>query len=114
MKPSAYCKKNKLLVPGAAKQQLFEELEKVVASEVPIGSDTSAIPISIMQKPRAQPRRFLGMHWSEPAHDSRFLELIAGSQTSEAAMAAAVEVARRCGKDPSIQKKTYTASSPTA
>lgn len=88
-----------------AKQQLYDELEKVIGPEVPIGSNTSAIPISILQKPRAHPQRFLGMHWSEPAHNSRFMEIIQGAQTSQAAMDAAVGLARRCGKDPSVLRK---------
>lgn len=87
-----------------AKQQLFDELEKVIAPKVPVGSNTSAIPISIIQKPRTHPQRFFGMHWSEPAHNTRFMELIRGEQTDDATMAIAIDVAKRCGKDPSIVK----------
>ena len=67
-----------------AKQQLFEDLEKIIAPDVPVGSNTSAIPISIMQKPLAHPQRFFGMHWSEPSHNSRYMELIRGDQTDAA------------------------------
>ena len=90
---------------GQAKQQLYDELEKVIAPDVPIGSNTSAIPISVIQKPRAHPQRFVGMHWSEPAHNTRFMELIQGAQTSDGAMDAAIKVARRCGKDPTVLRK---------
>ena len=74
----------------------------MIGAEVPVGSNTSAIPISLIQKPRSKPARFLGMHWSEPAHNSRYMELIRGDQTCDSAMQAAIDVARRCGKDPSV------------
>jgi 3-hydroxybutyryl-CoA dehydrogenase len=41
-------------------------------------SNTSAIPISILQKLTKHPERFFGLHWAEPSHTTRFLEVICG------------------------------------
>ena len=86
----------------AIKSTLFDQLEQVIADDVPVASNTSAIPISLLQASRRRPERFLGMHWAEPAHATRFLELIRGEQTGDAAFERAVELAQRCGKEPSF------------
>ena len=70
--------------------------------EAVIASNTSSIPISVLQQTLRRPERFLGMHWAEPAHATRFLELNRGSKTSDAAVQAAVELAGRLGKDPTV------------
>jgi 3-hydroxybutyryl-CoA dehydrogenase len=85
-----------------SKAALFDELEAIVPSTVPIASNTSALPITILQQGRLHPERFLGMHWAEPAHATRFLELIRGEATSDAAMQAATALALRLGKDPCV------------
>jgi 3-hydroxybutyryl-CoA dehydrogenase len=88
-----------------AKQAVFDQIEQVVGSDVPVGSNTSAIPITQLQQARRHPARFFGMHWFEPAHATRFLELIPGEQTSQATMTIAANMARRCGKEPSVLAK---------
>lgn len=93
----------------AAKEQVFDEIEEAVAAETPVASNTSAIPISRLQAGRKHPERFLGMHWAEPAHATRFLELVRGGRTSDAAMEAAVTLARRIGKEPCVVEKDVPA-----
>jgi 3-hydroxybutyryl-CoA dehydrogenase len=58
------------------KRQVFDEIEAAVGRGVPIASNTSSLPITCLQQGRKQPDRLLGMHWAEPAHATRFLELI--------------------------------------
>ncbi len=87
------------------KQAVFTELERVVGNDVPIASNTSAISISQLQQSRENPGRFLGMHWAEPAHATRFLELIRGAQTTQETMLRAQSFARCCGKEPSVLTK---------
>ena len=89
----------------AAKQTLFDRLEEIIGPDVPVGSNTSAIPIGLIQGPRQRPERFIGLHWSEPAHNTRFLEIIPGDNTSQATAEAALALGRRCGKEPSVLKK---------
>jgi 3-hydroxybutyryl-CoA dehydrogenase len=93
----------------AAKEAIFDEIEDAVGPEVPVASNTSAIPISRLQAGRKHPQRFLGMHWAEPAHVTRFMELIRGHDTSDAAMEAAVALARRIGKEPCVVQKDVPA-----
>ena len=87
------------------KQKLFAALEGVVSAVVPIASNTSALPISRLQEGREHPERFIGTHWAEPCHLTRFLEIIRGDQTDDATTDAAMDLARRAGKDPSLVRK---------
>ncbi len=87
------------------KRAAFDELESIVGSTVPIASNTSALPITMLQNGRRYPQRFIGMHWAEPSHVSRFLEVIRGDKTSDATEEATMQLARRVGKEPSLVKK---------
>jgi len=87
------------------KENVFDELEAFVGSDVPIASNTSALPISTLQSARKHPERFLGMHWAEPAYATRFMELICGEHTGDDAFEKAVALARSVGKDPAIVRK---------
>ena len=89
----------------AAKQLLFEQIEQVIDPKTPIASNTSALPITLLQSQRKHPERFIGMHWAEPAHATGFLELISGEQTSAETLQAVFEFGKRIGKDPSIVSK---------
>ena len=92
-----------------SKQEVFDRIESLVASHVPIASNTSALPISHLQRGRKHPERFLGMHWAEPAHATRFLEIIRGEQTADAAFLTAAQLAKAIGKEPSMVEKDVPA-----
>jgi 3-hydroxybutyryl-CoA dehydrogenase len=87
------------------RRKLFDEIEDVVGPEVPIASNTSALPISVLQEGRRRPGRFVGVHWAEPCHLTRFLEVVRGDLTDDATAEAAMDLARRAGKDPSLVRK---------
>lgn len=88
-----------------SKHRLFDQIEAIVKSTTPISSNTSALPISSLQARRKHPNRFIGTHWAEPCHLTKFLEVVRGAQTDDATVAAALELAKRCGKDPTLVKK---------
>jgi 3-hydroxybutyryl-CoA dehydrogenase len=89
----------------AVKQSVFDEVERVVDAEAVIASNTSAIPITVLQQTRRHPERFVGMHWAVPAHNTRFLELIRGELTSDQTIRRTEEISRRLGKDPAVCRK---------
>ena len=86
----------------ATKQKVYDCLEAVVDAKTVIASNSSAIPISQLQLKRRYPERFLAMHWAEPAHATRFMEIIRGEKTSDAAVQATLNIARQLGKEPSV------------
>lgn len=87
------------------KVALFDQLESVLLEETVIGTNTSALPITLLQQGRVHPGRFVGMHWGEPCHISRFQEIIRGEHTTDIAFAAAMELSASCGKEPALVQK---------
>jgi 3-hydroxybutyryl-CoA dehydrogenase len=91
------------------KQVVFDQIEAVVRSDVPIASNTSSLPIALLQVGRKHPDRFMGMHWAEPSHATRFMELIRGPETSESVFQTVAQLARQFGKDPSLVQRDVPA-----
>jgi 3-hydroxybutyryl-CoA dehydrogenase len=89
----------------AVKQAVFDRIEDTVSASVVVASNTSALPISILQRGRRRPERFIGMHWAEPCHATQFLEIVQGEQTSDATLQLALSLGRHLGKDPSVLLK---------
>ena len=87
------------------KRQLFQQLESVLSAKAIIGSNTSAIPVTILQNGLQHPERLLGIHWAEPAHITRFMEVICGNESDINYAQKIVALAEGWGKEPSILKK---------
>ena len=89
----------------AVKRKVIRQIEAVVATTALIGSNTSAIPVTELQKRARHPERILGLHWAEPANITRFMEIICGERTSIANLKRAELLARGWGKEPSLLRK---------
>lgn len=87
------------------KLELFKQLQRVVSVNCIVATNTSAIPISLLQQGARHPERILGVHWDEPAHIKRFLEIIPGSATSPACLERVANLAAAWGKEPSVLRK---------
>ena len=87
------------------KREVLDSVEQVVGKSTLIGCNTSAIPISHLQRGAKLPRRVLGVHWAEPAHITRFLEIICGEQTSLPLARKVVRMARWWGKEPTLLRR---------
>ncbi|MGH9590637.1 MAG: 3-hydroxyacyl-CoA dehydrogenase family protein [Terracidiphilus sp.] len=83
------------------KRELLRRTEEVVRADCILASNTSALPVSLLQQGAAHPERILGVHWDEPAHVTRFMEIIPGKETSPECMARVADLALRWGKEPS-------------
>ena len=88
-----------------AKKAVLVQVEHVVPPETVIGSNTSAIPISIFQEGALHPERILGIHWAEPAHITRFMEIICGDKTLPVFAERAVSFARIWNKEPTLVRR---------
>ena len=87
------------------KKNVYRKLEDVLSPFAIIGSNTSAIPVSVLQRGLKNPERLLGIHWAEPAHITRFMEVICGNQTDIKYAHKIISLAERWGKEPSLLKK---------
>ena len=89
----------------ATKCTVLEQIESAVGPAVPIATNTSSIPVTLLQQGRRCPSRIIGMHWAAPCHATQFLEIIRGAQTDEATERMTLALGVAAGKDPSLVKK---------
>ncbi|MCF2520504.1 3-hydroxyacyl-CoA dehydrogenase family protein [Dyadobacter sp. CY351] len=87
------------------KNSVYKKVETVIAPDALLSSNTSAIPISQLQKLTLHPERFLGLHWTEPAHTTRFLEVICGDDTDIKNAEYLYELSYKWGKEPILVRK---------
>jgi 3-hydroxybutyryl-CoA dehydrogenase len=89
----------------AAKREVLRQVEDAVAPEALIGSNTSALPVTELQRGARHPERIIGIHWAEPAHITRFMEIICGNQTDVRNAEKVIELARRWNKEPTLVRR---------
>jgi 3-hydroxybutyryl-CoA dehydrogenase len=87
------------------KKKVYDRLEEVLPTNAIIGSNTSAIPVSFLQEGLKHPERLFGIHWAEPAHITRFMEVICGNSSDPAFAQTIISLAESWGKEPSLLKK---------
>ena len=89
----------------AIKKSVYEKIEAVIKPDALLTSNTSAIPISILQKMTKHPERFLGLHWAEPSHTTRFLEIICGDLSDVSKGEYLYDLSHAWGKEPTLVRK---------
>lgn len=89
----------------AIKREVYHKIELEVAADCIIASNTSAIPINILQRYLERPHRFMGIHWAEPAYATRFLEITCGELTEVRLAEMVQEAAVGWEKEPTLLYK---------
>ncbi|MBC9929392.1 3-hydroxyacyl-CoA dehydrogenase family protein [Chitinophaga qingshengii] len=87
------------------KKAVYNKIETVIDPGCLLVSNTSAIPISMLQKLTKHPSRFLGLHWAEPSHTTRFLEVICGDDSDVQLGEYLYQLSHRWGKEPILVRK---------
>lgn len=90
--------------PGI-KQSVYQQIESVISEKALLCSNTSAIPISMLQQHTKHPSRFFGLHWAEPSHTTRFLEVICGDQSDVSKGEFLYALSHNWGKEPTLVRK---------
>ncbi len=85
--------------PGI-KQQLFLQLAGINDSTTILASNTSSLSISAIQQNIPAPERVAGMHFFNPAHIMKLVEVIKGNQTSDAVADSLMSVCKQMNKVP--------------
>lgn len=82
------------------KQTLFTHLEQINSKQTILASNTSSIPITRIASKLEHPERFVGMHFFNPAHIMKLVEVISGVATDENVAKTVYELALKLGKQP--------------
>ena len=84
----------------------FARLDALCAEEVVLASNTSALSVTEIAAGTRRPQRVLGMHFFNPVPKMKLVEIVRALDTSDAAIAATTEVARRMGKETVVVKES--------
>ncbi|QSE99335.1 3-hydroxybutyryl-CoA dehydrogenase [Fulvivirga lutea] len=82
------------------KQKVFNTLEEVNSENTILASNTSSIPITQIGANLKVPGRFVGMHFFNPAHIMKLVEVISGAATSKTTAEVTYELSKKLGKSP--------------
>jgi len=90
----------------AAKEQLFRQLDAVVGDAAILATNTSSLSVTQIASATRRPARVVGMHFFNPVHIMKLVEVIAHPQSDPAVIAVAREVADRMGKTTILVRDT--------
>jgi 3-hydroxybutyryl-CoA dehydrogenase len=81
------------------KLEVFARIDAVCRPETVFASNTSALSITEMAGATSRPDRFVGMHFFNPVHKMKLVEIVRGLRTSDHTFSVAEIVSRKIGKE---------------
>jgi 3-hydroxybutyryl-CoA dehydrogenase len=88
-----------------SKIEIFTLLDKISRPGTLLASNTSSLSITEISSVTYRAPLCVGMHFFNPVHKMKLLEIVRGLETSDDTIAAAVEVGRRMGKETVVIKE---------
>ena len=86
------------------KETLYKNIAAINTARTIFASNTSSLSISAIQKNILHPERICGMHFFNPAHIMKLVEVVAGEETSEQTMQTVYDTCIALKKQPVICK----------
>ncbi|WP_234736086.1 3-hydroxyacyl-CoA dehydrogenase NAD-binding domain-containing protein [Tellurirhabdus bombi] len=86
----------------ALKAQVTREAAPMLAEGGVFGSNTSTLPISGLAQAAGNPANFVGIHFFSPVDKMQLVEVIVGKETSDYALAVAMDYVRKIRKTPIV------------
>lgn len=84
------------------KAQVTQEAEPLLADLGVFASNTSTLPISGLAQASARPEHFIGLHFFSPVDKMPLVEIIRGRETSDYALAVALDFVKKIRKTPIV------------
>ena len=81
------------------KQQVFGEIEKIVAEDAILATNTSSLSVEEIGSKLAHPERLVGFHFFNPVAVMPLIEIVKTPTTADAALSTAFVVAKNLGKN---------------
>jgi 3-hydroxybutyryl-CoA dehydrogenase len=89
-----------------SKIEIFTLLDKICRPGTILASNTSSLSITEIASVTYRAKKCLGMHFFNPVHKMKLLEIVRALETDDDTLAAAVEVGKRMGKDVVVIKES--------
>lgn len=84
------------------KERIFAEVDAAAPEHAILATNTSSLSIARIASAVKDPSRFVGMHFFNPVHIMKLVEVVWGPETSATTRDAAVAFATRLGKEPIV------------
>lgn len=82
------------------KQEMLREVEAAARRPFIFATNTSSLSITEIARGSSHPESVIGMHFFNPVHLMRLIEIVVGEETGQETVQAALEVARKLKKEP--------------
>ena len=82
-----------------SKIEIFTLLDKICRPTTILASNTSSLSLTEIASVTYRAKKIVGMHFFNPVHKMKLLEIVRALETDDETFTAAVEVGRRLGKD---------------
>jgi 3-hydroxybutyryl-CoA dehydrogenase len=89
-----------------SKIEIFTLLDKLCRPTTILASNTSSLSVTEIASVTYRAKKCLGMHFFNPVHKMKLLEIVRALETDDDTVAAAVEVGRRMGKEVVVIKES--------
>ena len=89
-----------------SKLEIFTMLDKICRPDVFLGSNASSLSVTEIASVTYRAHRIAGMHFFNPVHKMKLLEVVRGLETDDPTIAAAVEIGTRMGKEVVVVKES--------
>ena len=88
-----------------SKIEIFTLLDKICRPSTILASNTSSLSITEISSVTYRAKKCVGMHFFNPVHKMKLLEVVRGLETDAETLTAAVEIGKRMGKEVVIVKE---------
>ncbi|HEX2209921.1 MAG TPA: 3-hydroxyacyl-CoA dehydrogenase family protein [Longimicrobium sp.] len=88
------------------KTQIFAELDRLAPAHAILASNTSSLSVSRIAAATGRAERVIGLHFFNPVHIMKLLEVVRGKETSQETVDASLAFATRIGKEPIVVTDT--------
>jgi 3-hydroxybutyryl-CoA dehydrogenase len=89
-----------------SKIEIFTLLDKICRPGTILASNTSSLSITEIASVTYRAKKCLGMHFFNPVHKMKLLEVVRALETDDETIASAAEVGRRMGKEVVVIKES--------
>lgn len=89
-----------------SKIEIFTLLDKICRPSTILASNTSSLSVTEIASVTYRPRKCVGMHFFNPVHKMKLLEVVCALETDEETISAVTEVGRRMGKEVVVIKES--------
>jgi 3-hydroxybutyryl-CoA dehydrogenase len=88
------------------KLSLFQQIEQLAPASAVIASNTSALSITELAGSLKNPSRVAGMHFFNPVHKMKLIEIVRALESAPATLEAIEEVSRAMGKETVLVRES--------